>query len=116
MTSQTEMNEMFVNVLEDISQLCGRLLTGNISYNISIIRCKCKDMLDFYKKYPVSPWHKVADGDLPKEHGDYICHDGYGTRIGWFNTSDKRFYDSYSRLDEEIELKYWMEVPNLPSE
>lgn len=66
--------------------------------------------------HPANPWHNVADGDLPKESGDYLCYNGYETRIGWFDTSDNRFYNPYSRFYEKIEVKYWMEVPKSPSE
>ena len=66
--------------------------------------------------HPVNLWHSIADGDLPKESGDYLCYNGYETRIGWFDTSDNRFYNPYSRFYEKIEVKYWMEVPKSPSE
>lgn len=65
--------------------------------------------------HPANPWHKVADGDLPKESGDCLCYDGYETSIGWFDTSDNLF-NSYSRFMKKIEVKYWMKVPKLPSE
>ena len=26
--------------------------------------------------HPINPWHTVADGDLPKKSGDYLCSNG----------------------------------------
>ena len=116
MIYQKEIDDMFINILENISQICDRTSSGNITHNINTIKCKCRDMLSFYKKYPVSYWHSVADGDLPKEQRDYICDDGYSTRIGWFDTSDNQFYDSYPRSDEKLKVKYWMKISKLPDE
>ena len=65
------------------------------------------------EEHPANPWHNVADGDLPKESGDYLCYSGYETRIGWFSTSKNKFYNPYSRFDEKIEVNYWMEVPQI---
>lgn len=118
MTTQKELNEMFVGILGDISQICERITTGNISHNISTIRCKCKDMLAFYNKYPINPWHSIAEEDLPKEEKLYLCGDNSDYIIGEWNAEKRRFTDPFSRFDNQrIDwVQYWMEIPILPSE
>lgn len=48
-----EMDETFIATLESISQVCDRTTSGNVSHNIATIKCKCRDMLQFYNKYKV---------------------------------------------------------------
>ena len=51
--SQKEMDETFIATLEGISQVCDKTTSGNVSHNIATIKCKCREMLQFYKKYKV---------------------------------------------------------------
>ena len=62
MTTQKEIDEMFIGILENISEICDKTTSGNISHNIATIKCKCRDMLQFYKKYPATLWHSVKEG------------------------------------------------------
>ena len=48
-----EMDETFIATLESISQVCDKTTSGNVSHNIATIKCKCRDMLQFYNKYKV---------------------------------------------------------------
>ena len=70
-------------------------------------------MLQFYKKYPVNPWHKVADGDLPKRDGRYIvmAQNGYCHTCQYH--TDDRYWDT---VGYQSDIKYWMEIPELPTE
>jgi hypothetical protein len=67
MTTQKEIDEMFIGILENISEICDKTTSGNVSHNIATIKYKCRDMLQFYKVYPVSHWHSVKEGDLPED-------------------------------------------------
>lgn len=68
--------------------------------------------------HPVNPWHSIADGDLPKEEKLYLCGDNSDYIIGEWNAETRRFTDPFSRFDNQrIDwVKYWMEIPKLPSE
>ena len=55
MTSQKEIDELFISTLQSISQICDRITSGNVSHNVSTIKCKCRDMLAFYEKYRANP-------------------------------------------------------------
>lgn len=66
MTTQKEIDEAFIATLEGILNICDKTTSGNVSHNIATIKGKCRNMLQFYEEFPVSPWHSVADGDLPK--------------------------------------------------
>lgn len=48
-----EMDETFIATLESISQVCDKTTSGNVSHNIATIKCKCREMLQFYNKYKV---------------------------------------------------------------
>lgn len=48
-----EMNETFIATLESISKVCDSTTSGNVSHNIATIKCKCREMLQFYNKYKV---------------------------------------------------------------
>lgn len=74
--------------------------------------------------HPVNPWHKVADGDLPKEYnGDAICPtflvaarggDLVMAYYAWGEDEDEpNFYDD---CDGALDAEWWMEIPKLPSE
>lgn len=74
--------------------------------------------------HPVNPWHKVADGDLPKEYnGDAICPtflvaarggDLIMAYYAWGEDEDEpNFYDD---CDMALDVEWWMEIPKLPSE
>ena len=48
-----EMYEIFICTLNSISQICDITTSGNVAHNIPTIKCKCRDMLQFYNKYKV---------------------------------------------------------------
>ncbi len=68
--------------------------------------------------HPANPWHSIADGDLPKEEKLYLCGDNSDYIIGEWDAETRRFTDPFSRFDNQrIDwVKYWMEIPKLPSE
>lgn len=66
-----EMNETFIATLENILQICDKMNTDNVSHNIATIKCKCREMLLFYKKYHedemeilMSVWKLATDATL----------------------------------------------------
>ena len=79
---------------------------------------KCKTVTRQYE----SPWHKVADGDLPqgpysKKRKFYCKEKGYGYRILLYD--DKGFY--YYSFDlnigiENEQIVAWMELPEYEEE
>ena len=118
MTTQKEIDEAFVATIESILQICEKTTPGNVSHNIATIKCKCRDMLQFYKKYPATPWHSVKDGDLPKESkGDLfnltlLVYMSNGRVFpAYYDIKDNIFADEFN---EVIKIEYWMEIPELP--
>lgn len=65
--------------------------------------------------HPISPWHSVADGDLPPIDKVILCTNGTDISLGVYN---RHFYDPSPWKDcERLSLvKYWMEIPKLPTE
>lgn len=128
MTTQKEIDEMLINLLESISQICDKTTSGNVSHNIATIKCKCRDMLQFYKKYPANPWHSVADGDFPKgikndsECMSFIVKTKGGNQYFAYYTSwlDEEYrairHDFFDECDCLLDVEYWMKIPELPTE
>lgn len=113
MTTQKEIDEMFIGLLENISQICDKTTSGNVPHNIATIKYKCRDMLQFYKQYPVTLWHSVKDGELPKRDGRYIvmAQNGYCHTCQYH--TDDRYWDT---VGYQSDIKYWMDIPELPTE
>lgn len=115
--TQKEIEEMFIGLLENIFQICDKTTSGNVSHNIATIKCKCRDMLQFYKKYPANPWHSVKDGELPQ--AGKVCMFGYQGKLykGFmYKDGALHFDDEFSPMLDINELDYWMEMPELPTE
>jgi len=84
-------------------------------------RTTCKDGFikgaNWADAHPVSPWHSVADGDEPLSYVDCLFSYGEG-KIDKGYMLDNRcvyFYEVSPMIDIE-DVKYWMEVPQLPKE
>jgi len=119
MTTQKEMDDIFITTLKSILQNCERITSGNVSHYIATIKCKCRDMLQFYRENTVSPWHSVKDGWLPQEAKDCIfSYQGELYKGFMFDDKSLHFDDEFSpMLDINInEVDYWMEIPKLPTE
>ena len=119
MVTQKEMDEMLINLLESISQICDKTTSGNVSHYIPSIKGMCQSMIQFYKENPVSPWHSVKDGELPQEAKDCIfSYQGELYKGFMFDDKSLHFDDEFSpTLDINInEVDYWMEIPKLPTE
>lgn len=119
MTTQKEIDEMFIGILENISEICDKTTTGNVSHNIATIKCKCRDMLQFYKQYPVSHWHSVKEGDLPQEAKNnnriefsvevLVRLDKNRFAFGRYDYTYKSWYVGLQR----VYPTHWMEIPEL---
>ena len=66
------------------------------------------------------PWHKVADGDLPKD-GQLVLISNPAIQFAIFNKLflpvlrvGRRFEAADNRMYANVE--YWMEIPELPKE
>lgn len=122
MTTQKEIEEMFIGLLENISQICDKTTSGNVSHNIATIKYKCRDMLQFYKQYPVTLWHSVTDGDFPQKEKNnnrvefsvevLVLLDKNRLDFGRYDYTYKSWYVGLQR----VYPTHWMEIPELPTE
>lgn len=112
MTPQEKLNEAFVSAIISILQTCNSTTSGNESNSITAIKCKCRDIMDFYYQCPTRPWHSVADGDLPKVAKDYIfvyqgiCAQGF---MNWDKTLSLEGKDDSTLCIYDVD--YWIEIP-----
>ena len=65
--------------------------------------------------HPINTWHTVADGDLPKKSGDYLCSDGEEFVVACYSRASGRFFNPLERYGGDYNdwIKYWMEIPIL---
>ena len=68
-----------------------------------------------YDGATANPWHTVADGDLPKKSGDYLCSDGEEFIVAYYSRASGRFFNPLERYGGDYNdwVKYWMEIPIL---
>ena len=122
MTTQKEIDKIFIDTLESVVQICEKTTSGNVSHNIATIKCKCRDMLQFYKENPVNPWHSVADGDFPlKAKNNNNSRIEFSVevlvRLDKNRLASGRYYYAYKSWYVGLQRVYpthWMEMPELP--
>ena len=73
-----------------------------------------------YEGATATPWHSVADGDLPKESKGnpfdlpYLVRMNNGRMFpAFYDIKNGTFTDEFNK-SVKIELEYWMEIPELP--
>ena len=79
-------------------------------------------MLQFYKAHPISPWHSVADGELPLKAKNnnrvefsvevLVLLDKNRLDFGRYDYTYKGWYVGLQR----VYPTHWMEIPELPTE
>lgn len=79
-----------------------------------------------YEGATASPWHSVADGDLPKgiknnsECMPFIVKTKDGNQYfayyaSWFDEEYRAIrHDFFDDCDCPLDVEYWMEIPELP--
>ena len=116
MMNQKKMDEIFIDTLESVVQMCEKITPGNVAHYVIPIKGKCQCMIQFYKENPVSPWHSVADGDIPKVNTD--CLFLYNEKLidkGFMREDKSISLDSeFAPLIDINDVDYWMEIPELP--
>ena len=73
--------------------------------------------LGLYDGAIANPWHSVADGDLPKKTGNYLCSDGEESIVAFYSHVSGGFFNPLEKYGEDYDdlIKYWMEIPQLPN-
>lgn len=121
MVYQKEIDEAFVATIESILQICEKTTSGNVSHNIATIKCKCRDMLQFYKNHPANSWHSVADGDFPLKAKNNNSRIEFSVevlvRLDKNRLASGRYYYAYKSWYVGYTLcnpTHWIEMPELP--
>lgn len=115
MTPQEKLNEAFVSAIISILQTCNSTTSGNESNSITAIKCKCRDIMDFYYQCPTRPWHSVKEGELPQAGKNCIfSYQGKLYKGSMYEDGALHFEDEFSPMLDINEVDYWMEIPELP--
>ena len=92
---------------------------GYFNVDLDDVACGFIEGAEWADKHPTSPWHSVADGDLPKEPKGDLFNLTLLVRMSngrmfpaYYDIEDNTFVDEFN---EDIEIAYWMEIPKLPT-
>ena len=87
-----------------------------LSEEVELVRNAYEAGAEWAYLHQQSPWHSVADGDLPKKTGDYLCSDGGEFIVAYYHDVSRCFENPLTRYGGEYSdwIKYWMEIPQLP--
>jgi len=88
-----------------------------------LLECAFRKGAEWADEKPASPWHSVADGDLPEEaNGDAIdppflvtVRDGYTFMAYYGRSEDDGEMDFFDDCGLALAVDYWMEIPKLPN-
>lgn len=68
-------------------------------------------------RYPKSPWHSIADGDLPEVDKRCLLSFQGAFYIGFMCANKSVFLeDEESFFTDIYDIEYWMEIPKLPTD
>ena len=93
-----------------------------------LLECAFWKGAEWADENPASPWHSVADGDLPKgiknnsEYMPFLVKTKGGERYfayyaSWFDEEYRAIsHDFFDDCDCPLDVEYWMEIPKLPTE
>ena len=70
-----------------------------------------------YEGATASPWHSIADGDLPKVNKQCLFRYEGNIYIGYRCITEDVFLEDVPSLSLNIkDFDYWVEVPDLPND
>ena len=86
---------------------------GCFNCDLDDVECGFIEGAEWADKHHENHWHKNIDGDLPQESGRYLvmAHNGYCHTCQYY--TDDRYWDV---VGYQSDIKYWMEIPELPTE
>lgn len=62
----------------------------------------------------MSEWNSAQE-QPPKQSGEYLCSDGMTIFLGWYNTAQRRWWESDGAVYfAPLRVTHWMEKPKLP--
>nr|DAG98479.1 MAG TPA: Protein of unknown function (DUF551) [Crassvirales sp.] len=74
------------------------------------------DKAKWADKYPKSPWHSAADEDLPPSNKNCLFYYQGDLYTGFMRGDNSLYLDYNLRLHLDVnDIKYWMEIPELPN-
>ena len=83
-----------------------------------LLECAYIKGAEWADEHPKSPWHSVADGDLPTQDGEYLVlvlgraeFFRYNVESNYWSNSRAAFYKDW---DVQDKITHWMEIPKLP--
>ena len=100
---------------EKIRQVAQKYIATDKHNGVGVRTQAFIDGAEWADRHPASPWHSIADGDLPQVNKDVLFSNQGYVHVGYMR-EDK----SISSNDEHVplldinDIDYWMEIPKLP--
>ena len=88
---------------------------GGVTGDLNTSRDDFMKGAEWADKHPASPWHSVADGNIPKVDTDCLfAYEGVIDK-GYMREDRSLSLDSeFAPLLDIDDVDYWMEIPKLP--
>ena len=113
---------------EEIRQVAQEYIATDEHNGVGVRTQAFIDGAKWADSHRASPWHSVADGDLPKgiknnsEYMPFVVKTKGGERYfayyaSWFDEEYRAIsHDFFDDCDCPLDVEYWMEIPKLPTE
>ena len=100
---------------EKIRQVAQKYIATDKHNGVGVRTQAFIDGAEWADKHPASPWHSVADGNIPKVDTDCLfAYEGVIDK-GYMREDRSLSLDSeFAPLLDIDDVDYWMEIPKLP--
>lgn len=118
----TRENEITNAALEAMTEVL--MSTPNYEFSpkaTDLLECAYIKGAEWADKHPANPWHSVDDGDWPKcgyaEDVQFVVmlKDG-DISLAYYDEDANGICDFYDDCDCPLDVKYWMEIPEIKME
>ena len=90
---------------------------GCFNCDLGDVGCGFVDGVKWADENPASPWHSIADGDLPEVDKRCLLSFQGAFYIGFRYAFNNVFLEDEESFFTDInDIEYWMEIPELPTE
>ena len=112
------MSILIMNREEIINQAASEYTENYGYFNVDLddVECGFIDGAEWADEHPINPWHSIADGDFPPNNTYCLFPSIIDEfEVGYVQNGYVHF--NYTEKPRSLkDIKYWMEIPELPTE
>ena len=107
----------FMNREEEINQATSEYIITDKTCGVGVRTQAFIDGAKWADEHPKSPWHSIADGDLPEVDKRCLLSFQGAFYIGFRYAFNNVFLEDEESFFTDInDIDYWMEIPKLPND